>query len=230
MALTNWDLITIINTARNKNLSGEDVRVSEFQSLINAKSKMLFAEKTGKTSEFQTHRSLARGGRGLSKVMDSALSPFLRVETKSIVGGVFNTTALSNELGELIAINPVSISGRGFDELTPGEIADRIGSEVVAPSVDDPVFYWSDEDTITILPATIASINVIYYKEPDDAVIATTTSSTTLLESYNAAGSTELEWGDEEKLEIAYRVLLDLGTNIERQDVVALGVKESANE
>ena len=62
----------------------------------------------------------------------------------------------------------------------------------------------------------------MYYKETREAVVVYTTNSTTLLEEYDAGNSTELEWTDNDKVIIAYRILRDAGVNIEKSDVVAL--------
>ena len=104
-------------------------------------------------------------------------------------------------------------------------------SAVVAPTEDDPCLEWTTSGTsVLIYPSTITSIVLKYYKYPTDAVIATTTNSITLLEEYDSANSTELLWEDEQKIEIAYRILRDIGVNMERADVTAYAQNIVTNE
>lgn len=225
--MTYGDVINIVNTVLNKDLNGRAFTAAEFQSLFNANSHMLFAEKLGLPNEYQLNAPIARRGVGVSRKISQELRPFLRRETKTITGGAFSFTNLNETLGYLVAINPATVTGRGFDELEPDELADRIGSAVVAPTTDDPAFVWTGANSIAIYPSTITSISITYYKQPDDAVIQTTTNSTTLLEEFDSVNSSTPEWYDEQLVEIAYRILRDAGTNIERQDVVALGERVS---
>lgn len=229
MALTNDDIVNIVNTVLNKDLNGNSMDTSEIQTLINAKSKLLFASYLGVPNEFARDVPVARKGAGVSRVLTSKLRPFYKRETLSVVGGVADLESLSETYSYLLALAPATITGRGFDELEPDQVAEVLGSTVIAPTAKDPAFEFRDSTSLLIYPSTIPSVVVSYYKEPNDAVVVYTTNASTLLEEYNTASSTELEWGDTEKIEIAYRVLIDAGVNIERMDVVALSqqIKDS---
>lgn len=227
MALTNWDILTIVNTVLNKDLEGNAISTSEAETLINAQSQMMFAEKLGLPNEYARNVPLARRGAGVSRKVSQELRPFLKKVNKSVSGGSLSFT---EDIGYLLSVEPETISGRGFDIIESDELADRLGSEVVAPSLDDPVLLWETNTTAAIYPTSITNVTVRYYEFPEDAVIATTTNSTTLREEYDSGNSTELDWNDEQKVEIAYRVLRDAGVNIERQDVVALGERVTQNE
>lgn len=229
MALTNWDLLTIANVAINRDVEGRAVKSDEFQSLLNAKSQLLFSRELGFDGEFPLDAPLSRRGAGKSRVISQKLRPFFKSETKTISGGTFSFTNLANSVAYVLAINPSTISGRGFDELEPDEYSDRIGSSVVAPTADDPIFKWTGKNSILINPSSITQITVDYYKYPADAVITTTQNSTTLLEEYVSGSSTELEWYDPEKVYLVYEILRDLGVNIKMQDVTALGERITQN-
>lgn len=228
MSLTNWDIITLVNLIRNKNIEGRDISASEFQTLINTQSQLLFAEKLGVPSKYQPNAPIERGGAEVSRKISQELRPFYVREVVSVSGGVADFS--SKSIGYLDAIEPSSISGRGFDELEGSQVADRLGSGVVYPTVDDPCLEWRTGTSVLIYPSTIVSIVLKYYKYPPDAVVSTTTNSTTLLEEYNSSGSTELLWYDEQKIEIAYRILRDLGVNMERQDITAYAQTITQNE
>lgn len=228
MALTNFDIITLVNLIRNKNMEGRDISASEFQSLINAQSKLLFTEKLGVPSRYQPNAPIERGGAELSRKISQELRPFYVRETVAVSSGVADFSTKS--IGYLDAIEPSTISGRGFDELEGSEVADRLGSSVVYPTADDPCLEWRDGTSVLVYPSTIISIVLKYYKYPPDAVVVTTTNSTTLLEEYDSSSSTELLWYDEQKIEIAYRILRDLGINMERSDVLQYADKIVTNE
>lgn len=227
MALTNWDILTIVNTVLNKDLEGNAISTDEAETLINAQSQIMFAEKLGIPNEYARNVPLARRGVGVTRKVSQELRPFLKKATKAVTGGALTFT---EDIGYLLSVEPETISGRGVDIIEPDELADRIGSEVVSPSVDDPVMLWETNTTAIIYPTSITQVTVRYYEFPNNAVIATTTNSTTLREEYDATNSTELQWNDEQKVELAYRILRDAGVNIERQDVVALGERITQNE
>jgi len=136
----------------------------------------------------------------------------------------------SKTIGYLLAINPGTIVGRGFDELSADEVADRRGSAVVAPTESDPCFEWRTSDSIFVYPDSITSVTLYYYTFPTDAVVAYTTDPATLLQTYDTANSTETGWEDTELIDIAYMILRDLGINMERQDITAYAQNIVANE
>ena len=227
--MTNWDIIQLVNLIRNQELEGESVTASQFQTLINTQSKLLFAEKLGLPNLYQLNAPIERRGVNLSRKISTELRPFYVSESVSVVGGTADFS--SKSIGYLDAIEPSTISGRGFDELFGDEVADRLGSAVISPTEDYPCFQWQTSgDAITVYPGTITSIVLKYYQFPPDAVVATTVNSTTLREEYDSGNSTELLWDDEQKVEIAYRILRDMGVNMERQDLLAYGQNVTQNE
>lgn len=226
--MTNWDIITLVNLVRNKNLSGEDIRTDEFETLINSQSQLLFAEKLGVPSQYSPNNPIARNGAGVSRTINTELRPFLTVENAVVTGGTVNLA--SKKIGYMLDIRPTTITGRGFDELTPDEVADRQGDAVVAPTLKDPAYYWITNESIAILPSSLASVTLSYYKYPTDAVVATTVNATTLREEYDSVNSTELDWDDEQKIEIAYRILKDVGINMERGDITQYAQQVVTNE
>ena len=227
MALTNNDIVNIIDIVRNKNLSGGSLTTQELQSIINANSQKLFSKLLGLPNLYQLNAPIERRGAGVSRRLSDQLKPFLTRESIAVSGGV--ASFASKNIGYILAINPPSITGRGFDELEPDEVADRIGSAVVSPTADDPVYYWTDDETIAVLPATISSVTVTYYKFPTDATLVYTVNPTTLRKEYGSS-SVELEWNDSEKITIAYMCLRDFGINIERADITQYAEQMVVNE
>lgn len=228
MALTNGDIISLCNTIRNRDIQGEDITANEWQQLINANSQKLFTNLLGNPKLYQLNAPIERRGAGVSRAVEQKLYPFYRREAVAVAAGVADFS--SKTIGYLLAINPSTITGRGFDELSADEVADRLGSAVVAPTAADPCFEWRTSDSILVYPNSITSVTLYYYTFPTDAVVAYTTNPTTLLESYDSANSTETGWGDTELIDIAYMMLRDLGINMERQDIAAYAQNIVANE
>jgi len=219
MAFNNGSIISLANTIRNKDLQGEDFRDSEWQELITAKSQLLFSSLLGLPNLYQLNAPIERRGVGVSRRVNEKLYPFYRREVVTVVGGVADFS--TKDIGYLLAINPASITGRGFDELTSDEVADRIGSSVVMPTLKDPCFEWRDTTSILVYPSTITSIVLYYYAFPTDAVVVHTVDPVTLLRVYDTVNSVETGWDKNELVEIAYMCLSDLGVNMERSEIAA---------
>lgn len=214
--MTNFDIITLCNAVRNIDLEGNDMNASEWTSLINANSKKLFSSLLGSRKKYGVNAPIEQSGAGVSRKISTQLRPFFVRKVISSPSGVCSFTG--KNLAYLLALDPISITGRGFDELEPDEVADRVGSSVVAPTVNDPAYSWRDDESLLLYPSTITSVTASYYKYPTDAVVVLTTNTTTLRPEYGA-GSVETGWEDEELIEIAYMCLKDLGINAQRSDL-----------
>jgi hypothetical protein len=172
-------------------------------------------QRLGLTAEYNG-APVAREGVSISKVNEMSLLPFQNIETLSPVNGLLSLSG--KNVAYIGAVNPTAITGRGFDEVTPYELGNRLGDPVTRPTEADPILMWRTPVSMQIYPATITSVSVIYYKYPTPAVFGIIPNSITLLPEYN--GTTELEWNDTDKVEIAYRIIREAGVNIERGDVV----------
>lgn len=217
--MNNNDIVNIVNTVINRDLSGNTINKSEMQTLINAQSKLLFLEYLGLPKEYARNQPVARKGAGVSKMNSSALRPFFVRTPISVVGGV---CTLPTDCYYLLDLMPNTVSGRPFNELEPDEVADVLSSSVIAPTEKDPAYEWRDTTSLLVYPSTLSPVVATYYKAPREATLVYTTNSTTLLQEYSSS-SVELEWKDTEKIEIAYRILRDAGLNIERSDVTQIG-------
>ena len=228
MAFDNGSVIDLANSIRNIDLNGEDFRADEWSALITSNSQKLFAKLIGLPNLYQLNTPIERRGANVSRRIDEKLSPFYNRDIVTVVGGGADFS--SKDIGYLLAINPASISGRGFTELQPDRIATVLASSVVAPTEDDPAFDWQTSDSILVYPTTITSIVLYYYKFPTDAVVVFETDPVTLIKSYDAGSSTETGWGKDELVEIAYMCLRDLGINMKEGEITAYADKIVNNE
>lgn len=212
--MTNYDIIKIVNLAINKDINGNAFSPDEYKTMINTHSMRLFMDRLGLTQEYNG-QPISRQGVSISKVNESSLLPFLVVTTFTPSGGTITFPSTCAFVQTLI---PTVLKGRGFDEVYPYELGDRLGDPIVAPTESDPISVWLSPTQVQIYPSTINSVRVFYYKYPTEANFSITPDSLTLLPVYTSI--TELEWDDRDKTEIAYRMIREAGVNIERGDVV----------
>ncbi|GAG16203.1 unnamed protein product, partial [marine sediment metagenome] len=222
----NGSIIYLCNLVRNIDISGNDVNEDEWSAVITANSQRLFGKLLGIPDLYETGTAIEKRGAEVSREISQMLRPFL--VTESVAGGTVDLS--TKDLGYFLAINPSSITGRGFDELEASEYADRVGDSVVAPTEKDPIFSWNDGNTILTAPSTLNPITLKYYKHPTDAVVVFTQNATTLKRTYDTVSSTETGWAKKELIEIAYMCLRDIGVNMERQDVAQYANQIVANE
>lgn len=221
--MTNYDIIKIVNLAVNKDINGNAFSPSEYEVMINSHSMGLFMEYLGYTREYHVNVPIGREGVSKHKINEHALLPFLRVESKSVTGGQLNLSG--DNVAYISTVLPATMTGRGFDEVAPYELGDRLGDPVVRPTNDDPIILWRSPVEMLIYPTTISQVVVYYYEYPRKAVVSISTDPVTLLPVYNTSGSTELEWDDLNMKEIAWRIIREAGLNLERGDAVQLADK-----
>lgn len=186
--------------------------------MINAQSLKLFKTKLGNPEEYRG-APVGQQGVGYSKKIDRDLNPFMKYETVAVTDGVLDLTA--KDPAFINSITPSPLTARGFDQVSPDELGDRLNNPVTRPTLSDPIIYETGKNLFQVLPQAIPNVKVSYYKYPTSAVISITTNPATLLPEYGA-GNTELEWGDINKIDIAYLVARDAGLNVERGDVVSV--------
>jgi len=227
MAFNNGNVISLVNTIRNKDLSGGDFTDLEWSSILTSNSQKLFASLLGIPNLYQLNAPIERRGANVSRKIDEILRPFYKREIVNVVGGVADFA--TKDIGYLLGIVPSSISGRMFIELQPDRM-ELLGSSVVAPTAKDPAIEWRDGSSVLVYPSTMTSIVLYYYEFPEDAVVVHTTNSTTLLPVYDTASSTEMGWDKNELVTIAYMCLRDLGINMERSEIVSYADNIVKNE
>ena len=215
--MNNWDIIKIVNLVQNKDLNGNALNQEDYESAINTQSLRLFKKKLGLPEEYAKDQPIAQEGVDVSKKIDQDLSPFLRIETATKVE---NSLDLSSYNPAYIAyFLPVPQGLRGFDEVTLGELPERLGNAITFPTLDDPICVRSGKNKFALYPSGILGATIAYYKYPTPAKVVWTRNTTTLRPEYDMVNSAELEWDDINKMDIAYMILRDAGTSIQRRDI-----------
>lgn len=201
--LTNFNIKQIIEAVLNKDSNGNAFNQTNLENMINTQSLQLFRHKLEVV--------------GLTKKADQDLWCFFKAVNKVAVSGIIDLTA--ENPAYIISFIPDPHTARGFDEVTAGELSDRLLNPITEPTLSDPVSCRYEQYKYEVYPSGILGARVSYYKYPRLAVVRWTRNATTLAPEYDAGNSVELEWDDLNKIEICYMILRDAGLNIERRDV-----------
>lgn len=172
-------------------------------------------------------------GWGDSQRMDDALAPFKKIYTFTngdTPGGVItlpsdymhmiavSTTQYVNALGRNVT-NPVQI-------LNEEELVERLESQVLPVSLDEPICIMSAQKRIQLFPDQPQSGKVYYFKRPAVPKFAYTQSGRTI--TYDAGNSTQLEWNPADINNIIIQALAYFGLNLQSADVVQFSQLKSA--
>lgn len=162
---------------------------------------------------------------GESQRIDDALSPFkdkYTFTTNDTPGGVVTlpvnymhllslyTTQYSNQLQRNVY--------NGVQVLNEEELIERLNSQVIPVSADDPIAIMNKQNKIQLFPEQSTNGGVYYLRRPVAPVFAFTQSGRTI--TYNQGGSTQLEWRDMDVNNIISIALSYYGLNMSAQDVI----------
>jgi len=172
--------------------------------------------RTPRHNDYQQGQPISREAVSISKQNEAILLPFQVIEVITVAGGQLSLTGKNAAFIQTLIPNP--IVGRGFDDLFPYELGDRLGDPVTQPTAADPIYVRRSTVECLIYPATIVSVLAVYYTYPTEADF-TITADANLLPVYTSVA--EMEWNDAEMVEIAYRIIREGGINIEKGDAVA---------
>ena len=152
------------------------------------------------------------GAETKQQITDSLL-PFKETATIALVSG---TGTLPADYRHLLTAN-VNGAVTPLDIVTELEFNERVNNAITEPTTSYPILVLRDGE-VEVRPTSIASIDVVYIKEPTIPVLALTTTNGVQV---NDAGSTvELEWGVEHHVDIMRGILEYIGVSIGAQDIV----------
>ena len=162
---------------------------------------------------------------GESQRIDDALSPFKDRYTFANVdtpGGVITLPA--NYLHLLSLYTTVYNAGlgrnvySGVQVLNEEELIERLESQVIPVTPDDPIAIMNKQNKIQLFPESPATGGVYYLRRPAVPNFAYTQSGRTI--TYNQGGSTQMEWRDFDIQNIIVIALSYYGLNMSSADVV----------
>lgn len=167
---------------------------------------------------------------GESQRIDDALSPFKAKYTFTGGGSPVNITSggvitMPSNYMHLISLYTTvynSTLGRnvysGVQVLNEEELIERLESQVIPVSVDDPIAIMNASNQIQLFPEQAQSGGVYYFRRPVAPVFVYTQSGRTI--TYNSGSSTQMEWRDVDINNIISIALSYYGLNLGAQDVV----------
>jgi hypothetical protein len=170
---------------------------------------------------------------GESQRMDDALSPFkasYTLNAGNTPGGLITLPAGYMHLINLYTTTFNSQLGRnvysGVQMLSEEELVERLESQVIPVTPEDPVGIMLSQNRIQLYPATTATGQVNYFTRPVKPVFAYTQVGRVI--TYNQAGSTQMLWKDMDINNIISTALSYFGLNFSSQEVMQFAELKNA--
>lgn len=170
---------------------------------------------------------------GESQRMDDALSPFkasYTLNAGNTPGGLITLPAGYMHLINLYTTTFNSQLGRnvysGVQMLSEEELVERLESQVIPVTSEDPVGIMLSQNRIQLYPATTATGQVNYFTRPVKPVFAYTQVGRVI--TYNQAGSTQMLWKDMDINNIISTALSYFGLNFSSQEVMQFAELKNA--
>lgn len=120
------------------------------------------------------------------------------------------TTVFNNQLGRNIY--------SGVQVLSEEELIDRLESQVIPVSLEDPIAIMNKQNKIQLFPEQAQTGGAYYLRRPAAPVFLYTQAGRVV--TYNQAGSTQLEWRDFDINNIISIALSYYGLNLSSQEVM----------
>lgn len=216
--MDNWQLYNLLHLVANKNVYSNWLTPPQFELELISKNIRLMRNLLGLPERYQP--GTMQAGSSASRTIEIDLLPFLRNRNVAITD---QETALSDWYYINDAYTDVS---KAFDIISQQELGMRINHPIKKATTKYP-FATITANGLKIWPATVTRINISYYRPPNTPVFNTkvnTTDDIGALE-YDKTTSIELEWKNDNRLDILYMIMQDMGVNIERPDLEQLANK-----
>lgn len=191
-------------------------------------------------NQYHTNPKLPAGAQlatyGESQRLDDALSIFKEKYTFANVdspGGVVTLPANYMHLLSLYTTQFNSNLGRnvysGVQVLNEEELIERLESQVIPVTPDDPIAIMNKQNKIQLFPESPATGAVYYLRRPAVPNFVYSQSGRTI--TYNQNSSTQLEWRDIDVQNIIVIALSYYGLNMSSADIVQFAqVKEAQGQ
>ena len=214
--MNNFQLYQLLNLVANKDVYSNWLKPEEFDLALKSGNVRLMRDRLGLPERYRPGTFQA-GGSG-SRVLETDLTPFLVTGTDLVP--VDQVVTLTN----WYYINDFYTK----DSLDPEIISQQeLGSRVNHPiRIATNKYPWAIiiKEGIKVYPAIVDKVTVSYYRYPVDPVFVTTVNDEGEI-VYDVANSVELEWRDENKIDILHLIMQAAGINIERPDLEAYAQK-----
>lgn len=162
---------------------------------------------------------------GESQRIDDALSLFKAKYTFTPVSSPSGVVTLPSDYMHLLSCYTTVYSSQlarnvysGVQVLSEEELIERLESQVIPVSVDDPVGIMNNQNKIQLFPEQGQTGGVYYLRRPVAPVFVYTQSGRTV--TYNQGASTQLEWRDFDVSNVISIALSYYGLNLSSAEVM----------
>jgi hypothetical protein len=162
---------------------------------------------------------------GESQRIDDALSVFKSKHTFTDVSSPSGILTLPSDYMHLLSLYTTvynSQLGRnvylGVQVLSEEELIERLESQVIPVSLEDPIAIMNSQNIIQLFPEQAQTGGVYYLRRPAKPAFVYTQSGRTV--TYNQSGSTQLEWRDFDCNNIISIALSYYGLNLSSQEIM----------
>lgn len=170
---------------------------------------------------------------GESQRIDDALSPFKEKYTFTALLTPSGVITLPNDYMHLISLYTTvynSQLGRNVysavQVLSEDELIDRLESQVIPVSADDPVAIMNKQNKIQLFPEVGSTGAVYYFRRPVVPKFAYTQVGRAI--TYDSGNSVQLEWREMDLNNIIVSALQSYGLNLSSQDIIQFGAAKEA--
>lgn len=213
--MNNFQLYEILHIASNKDVKSNWLTPEQFELELTAKSLRLMRDRLGLPERYQP--GTFQAGADASRVIEIDLSPFQEIKE-------YDVSEQETNIAGWYYIDTYYTPDSIFPEIiSKQELPTRIKHPTKTPTSEYPIAIIVPKG-LRLWPTTISKATVIYYRKPEDPVFSTSVNVDGDL-VYDSANSVELEWRDENKLDILHLIMQDMGVNIEKQDLQQLATK-----
>lgn len=237
--MNNGEIYNLVLYIGNKENFGGYLNADQFQQQLEIANIVLLKENLGITNDYNFGAPISRRQKGMNTILDDTTNVFKKKATVSFSSGV---GALPSDYFKYDILRQAT-TGKKIEILSSPEVAQRNSSYIDAPSTTFPVAEIIGT-SLNIYPTSILSASLVYYRYPVAPVFdyyVDASGELIYLENaeeheltageVDSAGNTsgtfvsasvELEWGDSEKIDIAWLVIKNMGINLSRQDIAGI--------
>jgi hypothetical protein len=189
---------------------GSYLAPDDFNMAINAAQKQYLNFLTGETAEYNQGTRRPSGGFSNDVTTGGSLSTFLKEGTLAI------TTQLAGQPADFYKISAMRTIDDDYAIKRVGadKVYAYINNPIDNPTATDPV-YTEIGNNFKFWPSSLASAKIIYFKKPVDVKWAYTGDLV-----YDPTNSVQLEWPENDHMDIVYRTLGIVGINLKDGDLI----------
>ena len=155
-------------------------------------------------------------------VLPASLKEFVKPVELVVTDGIAN---LPTDFAQEVSLETDCGSQGVF--LSPEEYYDRLQSSILDPDQANPIAKCIN-GKLYIAPDEFTTITLTYLRTPSEFTYATTVAGDGRSETFNEAGSVDIEYGMEFSNEIARRALAYLGVAFQNAEAFQLAINDNA--